>query len=188
MNKQGQLPPQFVQQHPQHHGKSREQGQQPPMFVQQQHQQQHHVEDHEDDFDSQVDSKVATLQPMRTMQHMPHMGANMTHMTHMANVPGQHQKPRPQRRRRLEQSHPDIVGRIIRHRWVIDGDEVYCTGTVLGISAPGTVPEDSDDGEFIPGTCYDIQYDDEDFIRHLILEGDWQCGDVQVLGRAPTMP
>jgi len=97
-------------------------------------------------------------------------------------------KKRPQRRRRLEQSHPDIVGRIIRHRWVIDGDEVYCTGTVLGISAPGTVPEDSDDGEFIPGTCYDIQYDDEDFIRHLILEGDWQCGDVQVLGRAPTMP
>jgi len=167
MNKQGQLPPQFVQQHQQH-----------PQ----------HVEDHEDDFDSQVDSKVATLQPMRTMQHMPHMGANMTHMTHMANVPGQHQKPRPQRRRRLEQSHPDIVGRIIRHRWVIDGDEVYCTGTVLGISAPGTVPEDSDDGEFIPGTCYDIQYDDEDFIRHLILEGDWQCGDVQVLGRAPTMP
>jgi len=97
-------------------------------------------------------------------------------------------KKRPQRRRRLEQSHPDIVGRIIRHRWVIDGDEVYCTGTVLGISAPGTVPEDSDDGEFIPGTCYDIQYDDEDFVRHLILEGDWQCGDVQVLGRAPTMP
>lgn len=152
MNKQGQLPPQFVQQHQQqqHHGKSRDPGQQPPMFVQQH--QQHHVEDHEDDFD------------------------------------GQHQKPRPQRRRRLEQSHPDIVGRIIRHRWVIDGDEVYCTGTVLGISAPGTVPEDSDDGEFIPGTCYDIQYDDEDFIRHLILEGDWQCGDVQVLGRAPTMP
>jgi len=175
-----------------------------PMYVQQGHQHHQQVEhdDVDDDFDSQVDSRAATLQPMRQMNHMPHTTnmnhmvthnvAHMTNVTHMpyANDPGQYHdgKKRPQRRRRLEQSHPDIVGRIIRHRWVIDGDEVYCTGTVLGISAPGTVPEDSDDGEFIPGTCYDIQYDDEDFVRHLILEGDWQCGDVQVLGRAPTMP
>lgn len=93
---------------------------------------------------------------------------------------------RPRRRRRLEQVHADIIGRAIRHKWYIDGEGVYCTGTVLGISAPGTVPEESDDGEFINGTCYDIQYDDEDFVRHLILEGDWQRGDVQVLGRAPN--
>lgn len=94
---------------------------------------------------------------------------------------------RPRRRRRLEQVHADIIGRVVRHKWYIDGEGVYCTGTVLGISAPGTVPEESDDGQFINGTCYDIQYDDEDFVRHLILEGDWQRGDVQVLGRAPNL-
>ncbi|KAG7164936.1 cohesin subunit SA-3-like [Homarus americanus] len=93
---------------------------------------------------------------------------------------------RPRRRRRLEQVHADVIGRVIRHKWYIDGEGVYCTGTVLGISAPGTVPEESDDGQFINGTCYDVQYDDEDFVRHLILEGDWQRGDVQVLGRAPS--
>lgn len=73
---------------------------------------------------------------------------------------------------------------MIRHKWYIDGENVYCTGEVLGISAPGTVPEESEDGNMYAGTCYDVQYDDEDFVRHLILEGDWQRGDIQVLGRA----
>ncbi|KAB7499233.1 Cohesin subunit SA-1, partial [Armadillidium nasatum] len=91
---------------------------------------------------------------------------------------------RPKRRRRLEQSYPDVIGRMIRHKWYIDGENVYCTGEVLGISAPGTVPEESEDGTTYAGTCYDVQYDDEDFVRHLILEGDWQRGDIQVLGRA----
>ncbi|XP_042863250.1 cohesin subunit SA-2-like isoform X2 [Penaeus japonicus] len=95
---------------------------------------------------------------------------------------------RPKRRRRLEQTHPDIIGRTIRHKWYIDGEGVYCTGSVLGISAPGTIPEESDDGQFINGTCYDIQYDDEDFVRHLILEGDWQKGDIAVMGRADNVP
>ena len=90
---------------------------------------------------------------------------------------------RPRRKRRLEQTIPDIIGRTIRHKWNIDGESVYCTGAVLGISAPGTVPEESEDGVEVHGTCYDVQYDDEDFVRHLILEGDWQRGDVQVLGR-----
>ncbi|XP_047741436.1 cohesin subunit SA-2 isoform X1 [Hyalella azteca] len=90
---------------------------------------------------------------------------------------------RPRRKRRLEQTIPDIIGRMIRHKWNIDGQSVHCTGTVLGMSAPGTVPEESEDGMEVSGTCYDVQYDDEDFVRHLILEGDWQRGDVQVLGR-----
>ncbi|XP_068205797.1 cohesin subunit SA-2 isoform X2 [Palaemon carinicauda] len=94
---------------------------------------------------------------------------------------------RPRRRRRLEQTHPDIIGRIIRHKWNIDGEGIDCTGTVLGMSAPGTVPEESDDAGFVSGTCYDVQYDDEDFVRHLILEGDWQRGDIQVLGKAPNL-
>lgn len=92
---------------------------------------------------------------------------------------------RPRRCRRLEQTHTDIIGRLIRHKWVIDGEAVYCTGEVLGISAPGTIPEESEDGKLYPGaTCYDVKYDDEDFVRHLCLEGDWQRGDIQVLGRA----
>lgn len=94
---------------------------------------------------------------------------------------------RPKRRRRLEQVHADVIGRIIRHKWYIDGQGVYCTGAVLGVSAPGTIPEESgEDDEHINGTCYDVQYDDEDFVRHLILEGDWQRGDIQVLGRSPN--
>jgi len=89
---------------------------------------------------------------------------------------------RPKRKRRLEQSIPDIIGRSIRHKWMIDGESVPCIGTILGISAPGTVPEEAEDGNMVPGTCYDLQYDDEDFVRHLILEGDWQRGDIQVMG------
>ena len=72
---------------------------------------------------------------------------------------------------------------MIRHKWTIDGEDTWTTGTVLGISAPGTKPEESDDGTFVSGTCYDIQYHDEDFVRHLILEGDWQKGDIMVLGQ-----
>jgi len=149
----------------------------------------HRVESVENDF--QREAKVTTLQPMMTVSHMPQFVSQTKpqFVSQANNIQAQNHDEDDGKKRlcRLEQAHPDIVGRTIRHRWVIDGVLVYCTGTVLRISAPGTVPEESDDGEFIPGICYDIKYDDEDFIRHLILEGDWQRGDIKVLGRAPTM-
>ena len=62
----------------------------------------------------------------------------------------------------------DLVGKRVRHKWLLDGEEVFYFGTVLGL---------------VPGmsTWYNVKYDGEDDIISLNLHEDLKTGDLVII-------
>ena len=59
-----------------------------------------------------------------------------------------------------------LIGRRIKHRWIVDGEEQWYFGTILDVD-PGT-----DD-------WYNVQYDNEDQVLSLNLLLDIEQGDLE---------
>ena len=64
-----------------------------------------------------------------------------------------------------------LIGRRIKHRWIVDGEEQWYLGIILDV-VPGT-----DD-------CYNVQYDNEDQVLSLNLLLDIEQGDLEFVDRA----
>lgn len=62
----------------------------------------------------------------------------------------------------------DLIGKRISHRWLVDGEEEWFDGTVLGV-VPGTT------------TWFNLLYDGEDQVVSLNLQKDIEDGDLLVL-------
>ena len=59
-----------------------------------------------------------------------------------------------------------MIGRRIKHRWIVDGEEQWYFGTILDV---------------VPGTndWYNVQYDNEDQVLSLNLLFDIEQGDLE---------
>ena len=106
--------------------------------------------------------------PEKSVYHYSHQGKVLTPDQLATNLckllPGTHSQAITQP---CVQSH-DLLGKRIKHRWLVDGESLWYTGTVLSL-VPTT-------------TCwYNVKYDEEEDILTLDLQEDLKNGDLEII-------
>lgn len=75
-----------------------------------------------------------------------------------------------------------LVGKNIKHKWKYKKKALVLRGKVIGITANGTLPDDSDTEIRKDEICFDLQYIKyKNQTYHYRILPDLKCNDLQVL-------